>query len=108
MAVQFEAVSKTVKLFEALKLDRCDILSYDNFVVNNGKKKLTLKQVAKIMSANIWEHLKTLSPRERQKRLDKGLKTLRRIRLAKASASKASKPGQSSQAASIRLVARSR
>lgn len=97
-----------MKLEKACKLDRCDIFSYSDSVVNNAKKKLTLKQVAKIMSANIWEHLKTLSPRERQKRLEKGLKTLRRIRLAKASASKASKPGQSSQAASTRLVARSR
>lgn len=71
------------------------------------KKKLTLKQAAKIISDNIWEHLKTLPPRERKRRLRSGLKHMKQVRLAKTSFLAPSKRGSSSQTTQNQLAARS-
>ena len=75
------------------------------------KKGLSAKKAAKIMANNIWDHLKTLSPREREKRIQSGLNYMK-AKTAKAKTSSGSvdthsKHQDSGQTGLTRLVARS-
>jgi len=79
--------------------------------VKKKKKPLGPRAAAKIIAENIWDHLKTLSPREREKRIQSGL-TYMKAKTAKSKTSSGSvdthsKHQDSGQTGLTRLVARS-